>query len=178
MKGTKIMKNLPESGRIVLIMLNIFKSRCPNGIDYSIDRPTYSLCRDYNAITDSFSRPIIKQLHGKNLSSDLIEVFTNHSITKICWDKEITTTIIDSLLAEVGIESSNSLFLDLRDLLKVKGYPHGNLTTAARSFGIMHCPKPNVNSLPKLKKRFFAFSKIVREINKIDHLNLIDGIYY
>ena len=172
------MKKIAESGRIVLIMFNIFKSRCPNGIDYSIDRPTYSLCRDYNAITDSFSRPIIKQLHGKNLSSDLIEVFTNHSITKICWDKEITTTIIDSLLAEVGIESSNSLFLDLRDLLKVKGYLHANLTTAARSFGIIHCPKPNVNSLPKLKKRFSAFSRIVREINNIDHLNLIDGIYY
>ena len=172
------MKKIAESGRIVLIMFNIFKSRCPNGIDYSIDRPTYILCRDYNAITDSFSKPIIKQLHGKNLSLDLIEVITNHSITKICWDKELTTTIIDSLLAEVGIESSNSIFLDLRDLLKVKGYLHANLTTAARSFGIIHCPKPNVNSLPKLKKRFSAFSRIVREINNIDHLNLIDGIFY
>lgn len=177
MKGTKIMI-ISESKRIVLIMYNVCRSRCPNGLDYSIDRPSLLMYREYNTNSNTFEKVKTFELHGRTLSSNSIQIITDPSITKICWDKEITTTISNTLLLEAGCDLRCASFVDLSDILKEHGYPHQTLGTASKSFTKKQCPKANAKDLSKLRTRFNILSKIVNNIIIIEQHNLIDGIYY
>ena len=169
---------ISESKLIVIIMYNVCRSRCPNGIDYSIDRPSLLLYREYNTDSNTFDKVKTCELHGRILSSNLIQIITDPSITKICWDKEITTTISNTLLSEAGYDLRCAYFIDLADVLKEHGYPHHTLGAASKSFTKRQCPKANAKDLSKLKARFNILSKIVSNIMYTEKNNLIDGIYY
>ena len=132
MKGTIMM--ISDTEHISVIMYNICRSKCPNGIDYSLDRPSLLLFRKHHTENHSFERIKIDNLHGRTLSSNSIQILTDPTITKICWDKEITTTISNTLLLEAGCDLRCASFVDLSDILKEHGYPHQTLGTASKSF--------------------------------------------
>ena len=176
MKGTIMM--ISDAEHISVIMYNICRSKCPNGIDYSLDRPSLLLFRKHHTENHSFERIKIDNLHGRTLSSNSIQILTDPTITKICWDKEITTTISNTLLLEAGCDLRCASFVDLSDLLKEHGYPHHTLGAASKFFTKRQCPKANTKDLSKLRTRFNILSKIVSNIMYIEKNNLIDGILY
>ena len=159
-------------------MYNVCRSRCPNGLDYSIDRPSLLMYREYNTNSNTFDKVKTCELHGRTLSSNSIQIITDPSITKICWDKEITTTISNVLLSEAGCDLRCASFIDLADILKEHGYPYHTLGAASKFFTKRQCPKANTKAPSKLRTRFNVLSKIISNIIYTEKNNLIDGIYY